>query len=644
MRTITNELINEIRNKTDIVNVISNYLPLTKRGKNYFGVCPFHDDHSPSMSVSSEKQIYTCFSCGASGNVFTFVSEYEHISFIEAVKLLGEKLGLSLSNVKEEHIDPKYANYYKIYDLASKFYQNNINTALGREAYAYLEKRHFDKDTIKKFGIGLSSKNTPLTTLLLKSGYDKETLITLGLTNDGENDLFINRIMFPLFDLNGQVVGFSGRIYLTKDSSKYVNSKESPIFKKGELLYNYHNVKEHLKKSDTLIIMEGFMDVIRASTIGIDNCVASMGTAVTKNQALLLKKSANNIVLCFDGDSAGEDATISCAELLLKNGVTPKVVRLEEELDPDEYILKYGEEAFKQKINNPISLLEFKMNLLKKDHKFNDLKDISNYVNEVIKNLNVLNVYSDLLSMCIDQEMIEEKTNEITAIPDVIKRLNVKNVICTWDALNTQKNTVEAVIQGKGDYVGALKGNQGSFYQDVIDYFDEDKLMIIQSGYEGAYKEELEKSHSQVIKYEYYQTEDIKWYEDVKSWKGLKSIGLVVKTMENKKGEKVVEKRYYISSLLIDIYNFSKAIRNHWNVENKLHWQLDFTFKSDDNTTVNKKALFNLQIIKKFALNILNQVKEDYKCSLKKIRFQISLNAPEELERIFKLMDKKIEN
>lgn len=387
MRTITNELINEIRNKTDIVNVISNYLPLTKRGKNYFGVCPFHDDHSPSMSVSSEKQIYTCFSCGASGNVFTFVSEYEHISFIEAVKLLGEKLGLSLSNVKEEHIDPKYASYYKIYDLASKFYQNNINTALGKEAYAYLEKRHFDKDTIKKFGIGLSSKNTPLTTLLLKSGYDKETLITLGLTNDGENDLFINRIMFPLFDLNGQVVGFSGRIYLTKDSSKYVNSKESPIFKKGELLYNYHNVKEHLKKNDTLIIMEGFMDVIRASTIGIDNCVASMGTAVTKNQALLLKKSANNIVLCFDGDSAGEDATISCAELLLKNGVTPKVVRLEEELDPDEYILKYGEEAFKQKINNPISLLEFKMNLLKKDHKFNDLKDISNYVNEVIKNL-----------------------------------------------------------------------------------------------------------------------------------------------------------------------------------------------------------------------------------------------------------------
>ncbi len=268
----------------------------------------------------------------------------------------------------------------------------------------------------------------------------------------------------------------------------------------------------------------------------------------------------------------------------------------------------------------------------------------TNAKNEIIKNLNVLNVYSDLLSMCIDQEMIEEKTNEITAIPDVIKRLNIKGVICTWDALNTQKNTVKAVVEGKGDYVGALKGNQGTFYQDVIDYFNEDRLLIIESGYEGAYKKEIEKSHSQVITYEYYQTEKIEWYEDVKEWEGLKSIGLVVKTSENKRGEKIIEKRYYISSLLLDIYNFSKAIRNHWNVENKLHWQLDFTFKSDENTTMNKRALFNLQIIKKFALNILNLVKEEYKCSLKKIRFQIGLNAPEELERIFNILAQKEEN
>ena len=169
-------------------------------------------------------------------------------------------------------------------------------------------------------------------------------------------------------------------------------------------------------------------------------------------------------------------------------------------------------------------------------------------------------------------------------------------------------------------------------------------MLIIESGYEGAYKKEIEKSHSQVITYKYYQTEKIEWYADVKEWEGLKSIGLVIKTSENKRGEKIVEKRYYISSLLLDIYNFSKAIKNHWNVENKLHWQLDFTFKADKNTTMNKRALFNLQIIKKFALNILNIVKEEYKCSLKKIRFQIGLNAPEELEKIFKILAQKEEN
>ena len=264
--------------------------------------------------------------------------------------------------------------------------------------------------------------------------------------------------------------------------------------------------------------------------------------------------------------------------------------------------------------------------------------------NGEIKPLNVLNVFSSKYGICIEQEMIEEKTNEITAIPDVIKRLNIEGVICTWDALNTQKNTVKAVIKRKGDYVGALKGNQGNFYQDVIDYFDEDRLLLIQSQYEGAYKKEIEKSHSQIITYEYYQTEKVKWYSEIKNWEGLKSIGLVIKTIEDKTRKKTEEKRYYISSLLLDIYNFSKAIRNHWNIENKLHWQLDFTFKADENTTVNKKALFNLQIIKKFALNILNQVKEEYRCSLKKIRFQISLNAPEELEKIFKIMEKKLEN
>ena len=260
------------------------------------------------------------------------------------------------------------------------------------------------------------------------------------------------------------------------------------------------------------------------------------------------------------------------------------------------------------------------------------------FIVDDVKPLHVLTVYSDKLQMCIDQEMIEEKSNEITAIPEVIKRLDLTNVICTWDALNTQKDNIKAVRSKKGDYCVALKANQGNFYKDVQDYFDEDKMLLIQSGYEGGYQLSREKNHESIITYEYYQTEDIKWYEEYKKWDGLKSIGLIKKTIEKSDGTKTEERRYYISSLLLDIQLFSYVIRKHWNVENKLHWQMDFTFRSDDNTTMNKKALFNLQIIKKFCLKILNIAKEQKKKSLKRIRKDISRDAEKELIEIFKLM------
>ena len=258
-----------------------------------------------------------------------------------------------------------------------------------------------------------------------------------------------------------------------------------------------------------------------------------------------------------------------------------------------------------------------------------------------IKPLNVLNVFSSKYGIGIDQEMIEEKTNEITAIPKIIERLNLKGVVCTWDVLNTQKENVKAVVEKGGDYVVALKGNQGNFYTDVKDYFDEDKLLIISSGYEGSYSLTREKSHNRIITYEYYQTEKVNWYFEKDKWKKLRSIGMVRKTIEKNNGEKVIEKRFYISSLPRDIATFSEAIRGHWEVENKLHWQMDYTFKCDRNQTVNKKALYNLQIIKKIALNILNLVKEDYKRSLKKIRFLVGLGAEEEIHNIFYLLHKK---
>ncbi len=257
---------------------------------------------------------------------------------------------------------------------------------------------------------------------------------------------------------------------------------------------------------------------------------------------------------------------------------------------------------------------------------------------EESKPLNVLNVYSDKLEMCIDQEMIEDKTNEIPTVKSIIERLELKDVICTWDALNTQKSNVKAVIEKKGDYVVPIKENHKNFYIDLKDYFDDERLDIIKSGYEGSYSLTREKSHSSIITYEYYQTEKVKWYEEYKEWEKLRSLGIVKKTIEKADGKKVIEKRYYISSLLLDINNFSNAIRKHWNVENKLHWQMDFTFKSDDNRTINKKALFNLQIIKKFCLKILNEVKKVENRSLKRIRKSMSRSIEIESIKIFKII------
>lgn len=263
-----------------------------------------------------------------------------------------------------------------------------------------------------------------------------------------------------------------------------------------------------------------------------------------------------------------------------------------------------------------------------------------NELRESVKALNVLNVYSNNYKMCLASEMIDDKTNEITAIPDILRRVNANGAIVTWDALNTQKTNVKAVIEAKADYVIALKSNHQNFYDDLKLYFDDDKLDMIKAGaLKSAYSISVEKANSCVITYEYFQTEDIKWYFDYKSWDNLHSFGLVRKTIE-KNGIITVEKRYYISSLFNDISSFSKAIRNHWGVENKLHWQLDYTFKADNNTTMDKNALFNLQLLKKMALAIIKNAQDTYHSSLSGIRNRLAINFEVEILRMINIVSK----
>ena len=388
---IDNNTLNEIRNNLDIVEVISNYLPLTSKGKNYFGVCPFHDDHSPSMSVSKEKQIYTCFSCGATGNVFKFIQDYENISFLEAVKKCADMASISI-NVGQAKKVNKHQDLYDIYELSQKFYQNNINTELGKKAKDYLHSRNLDDNVIKEFGIGLSLNEKDMLTKLLKSKkYDDKTLIRSGLVNENNyllNDVYRNRIMFPLYDLNGKVIGYNGRVYNGETENKYVNSKETDIFKKRELLYNYHRAKDECRRKKSVIIMEGPMDVIRAYTVGVTNCVATLGTAFGKEQALLIRKLSSNVILCFDGDEAGLKATKGAIEELTKIGIEPKIVRLENNSDPDDYIIKNGKDSFKTKIDNPMNIMEFKESLLKKEYNLKNTKELATYINTMIDEIN----------------------------------------------------------------------------------------------------------------------------------------------------------------------------------------------------------------------------------------------------------------
>ena len=443
MANISYEEILSIQRKANIVDIIRDYVPLTQRGKNYFGICPFHDDHNPSMSVSPEKGVYKCFVCGNAGNVFNFVMEYEKVSFYEAVKIVADKIGVSIDISTSKKENTKKSPLYDIYNISYKFYQNNLNTVYGKDAKKYLLNRKIDEDVIKNFNIGLSLSDSELCNALKAKGFKDDDIVSSGVAvQNGNNiyDIYKNRIMFPLYDLEGNVVGFSGRIYNQKSESKYINTKETEIFKKGELLYNYHIAKKEARKEKNIIVVEGFMDVIRLSTIGIVNVVATMGTAVTKHQLNLIQKLAPNITLMFDGDKAGEKATNAFIELANGNDSNIKVVRLEDNLDPDEYILTKGKDKMIYNLSHAQSVYDYKLSSYKENIDFNDSKEVSNYINVMIKEFEKID---DDIVREIEIKKLSESTN---VSYDLIKsklKDSEKKVIITHKPKNIKINKYE---------------------------------------------------------------------------------------------------------------------------------------------------------------------------------------------------------
>lgn len=390
MPLIAPEEVAKIREQADIVEIISDYIPLTQKGKNFFGVCPFHQDHSPSMSVSREKQMFKCFSCGAAGNVFKFVSDYENISFAEAIQKVAAKVGISIEVANTYKKVEKFAKEYDIMNLAMLFYQNNLNTPLGQEAKTYLKNRGLDEQMLKDFDIGLSFSKNQLRDFLSKKNIPLAEMEKLGLVNQKNleyYDVFINRILFPIHNPEGKVVAFTGRVYEKDQSPKYLNSKETPIFKKGNVLFNYHRAKEAVRLEKKLIIVEGNMDAIRMYANGFKNTIALMGTSLTKEQIDLIFKLHVPVILMLDNDDAGALATMSNGRLLLDAGIDVEVIRLSGKKDPDEYILAYGKEAMQNLLEHPESFMEFQYEHLKENKDLRDTENLASYVRSVLDTL-----------------------------------------------------------------------------------------------------------------------------------------------------------------------------------------------------------------------------------------------------------------
>lgn len=487
MAGISNEEITEIRKKADIVEVIGSYINLAPQGKNYFGICPFHNDHSPSLSVSREKQIYKCFTCLASGNVFTFVQNYENISFIEAVKKVADKINYKL-DIKDKIVN-KNSKYYELMDLSNKIFVNNLNSNLGLKAKEYLiNERHLSEEAIKEFNIGLALNDNNLNKLLSSKGYSDKDIIEMSLANKTDKgllDMFRNRITFPICNHEGKIIAYSARIYQNEDTSKYINSKESVIFKKGYTFYNYDKCRLEALKSKSVILVEGQMDAIRVYTSGFKNVIASMGTAITSNHISLLKKLNAKVILMMDNDNAGEKSTILNGEELIKNNIEVSVVRLTGEKDPDSFILKNGADAFRDALKGEISFFDFKLRYLKKDKNLNKADELAEYINKIIDELNKSD--DDILKSVtinkiaedynIDKRILEGKLVKITPRIDsvVVKRKRPK--------LNQYHQAAEAILY--------LMMNDSKFirkYKIELNYFPEEKYKLIANDI-LAYKE-----------------------------------------------------------------------------------------------------------------------------------------------------------
>ena len=389
----SDEIIEEVRSRNDIVDVISSYVKLQKKGSSYFGLCPFHNEKSPSFSVSRGKQMYYCFGCGAGGNVFTFLMEYENYTFQEALKYLADKAGVELPETEysaqaKERADLK-AILLEINKIAAQYFYVQLKSSKGKAGLSYLKRRELSDDTIKAFGLGYSNKySDDLYRYLKERGYKDEMIAKAGLISideqHGAHDKFWNRVMFPIMDVNSRVIGFGGRV-MGDAKPKYLNSPETLIFDKSRNLYGLNRARSTRKPY--FLLCEGYMDVISLHQAGFTNAVASLGTALTPGHASLIKRYVKEVYLTYDSDEAGTKAALRAIPILKDVGITAKIIRMEPYKDPDEFIKNLGAEAFEERIGRARNGFMFSLEVLERDYDMHSPEGKTDFMREVARRL-----------------------------------------------------------------------------------------------------------------------------------------------------------------------------------------------------------------------------------------------------------------
>ena len=382
------ELIDEIRNSNDIVDIISQYVILKRSGRNFFGLCPFHKEKTPSFSVSPDKQIFHCFGCGAGGNVIHFISKIENVDFKESLEILADRAGIKLPTL-ENNVDSKRLELkekvYEINKLVAMYYHETLYKPQAKPAQEYVKKRKLDNKALKEFCIGYAENANVLYKLLKEKGFTEEEILASDLViKKGNNyvDRFKNRLIFPIQDIRNRFIAFGGRV-LDNSLPKYINSPENIVYSKARNLYGLNVAKN--TKTRKLIIVEGYMDTVSLHQREIDNVVASCGTALTEAQGRLLRKYAEKVIISYDSDSAGQAATLRGLEILNNLGCDIRILQMEGAKDPDEYVIKYGNGRFNDLVENAISLVEFKIKVLKKGLNIENTNDKIKFMNEIAK-------------------------------------------------------------------------------------------------------------------------------------------------------------------------------------------------------------------------------------------------------------------